>query len=81
MNTAQDSQFMVAQLLRVTEKEARYLERTAARLRSQTPDLAWAKSLEDNDERSEMLDGVQVLTATQLCMAAYAQKSLSAPNA
>ena len=157
MNTAQDSQFMVAQLLRVTEKEARYLERTAARLRSQAPDLAWAKSLEDNDARSEMLDafvsrysrlqdslgdkllramlraslektgsqldnlllaeklgwiestqnwielrelrnrlvheymesaddlldalhqaldGVQVLTATQLCMAAYAQKSL-----
>ena len=56
MNTAQDSQFMVVQLVRVTEKEARYLERTAARLRSQTPDLAWVKSLEDNDERSEMLD-------------------------
>ena len=58
MNTAQDSQFMVVQLVRVTEKEARYLERTAARLRSQTPDLAWVKSLEDNDERSEMLDAL-----------------------
>lgn len=56
MNTAQDNQFMVAQLLRVTEKEARYLERTAARLRVQTIDLDWAESLENNDARSEMLD-------------------------
>ena len=56
MNTAQESQFMLAQLLRVTEKEARYLARTMARLRSQNLDLAWVKSLEDNDEHSEMLD-------------------------
>ena len=56
MNTPQDSRFMLAQLVRITEKEAHYLERTATRLRSQNLDLAWADSLEDNDERSEMLD-------------------------
>jgi uncharacterized protein YutE (UPF0331/DUF86 family) len=56
MNTAQDSQFIAEQLVRVTEKEARYLVRTAARLRSQHLDLAWVESLENNDERSEMLD-------------------------
>ena len=56
MNTAQDSHFMVAQLVRVTEKEAHYLERTAARLRIQTLDRAWVESLENNDARSEMLD-------------------------
>ena len=56
MNTPQDSSFMVAQLVRITEKEVHYLERTATRLRSQNLDLAWAESLENNDERSEMLD-------------------------
>ena len=56
MNTAQDSQFIVEQLVRVTAKEARYLERTATRLRIQNVDLSWVRSLEDNDERSEMLD-------------------------
>ena len=56
MNTAQDSQFMVEQLLRVTEKEAYYLERTATRLRSQSLDLAWVGSLENNDAHSEILD-------------------------
>lgn len=134
MNTAQNSQFMVVRLVRVTKKEARYLERTTARLRSQTPYIGLVKSLEQNDGRSavlraslektgpqldnlllaeelgwiestqnwielrelrnrlvheymesaddlldalhQALDGVQALTATQLRMAAYAQKSL-----
>ena len=56
MKTAQDSQVMVQQLLRITAKEVRYLERTAARLRSQNIDIAWVKSLDDQDDRSEMLD-------------------------
>jgi len=56
MTTPQDSQFMVAQLLQITEKEAHYLERTTTRLQSQNLDLAWVKSLEDSDEHSEMLD-------------------------
>lgn len=56
MTAAQDSQFIVGQLLRVTAKEARYLERTAARLRAQDIDLCWVESLENSDEHSEMLD-------------------------
>ena len=56
MTTPQDSQFRVALLLRITQKETHYLERTATRLQGQNLDLAWAKSLEDNDERSEMLN-------------------------
>ena len=56
MSTAQDEQFVVKQLVRVTEKEARYLLRTAARLQSQNIDLSWVESLESNDEHSEMLD-------------------------
>ncbi len=34
MTKLQDQQFILAQLIRVTAKEARYLERTAERLRS-----------------------------------------------
>ena len=47
---------MLTQLLRITAKEAQNLGRTAARLRSEKPDLAWVHSLEKHDERSEMLD-------------------------
>lgn len=50
MKTAQDSQVMVQQLLRITAKEVRYLERTAARLRSQNIDIAWVKSLDDQEK-------------------------------
>ena len=56
MTTAQDSQFVVGQLIRVTAKEARYLERTADRLRARNIDLSWVESLENSDEHSEMLD-------------------------
>ena len=56
MTTAQDSQFIVGQLIRVTAKEARYLERTADRLRAQNIDPSWVESLENSDEHSEMLD-------------------------
>lgn len=56
MTTAQDSQFIVKQLIRVTAKEARYLERTANRLRVLSIDLSWVESLENSDEHSEMLD-------------------------
>ena len=56
MNTVHDGQFMLAQLVRLVKKEADYLGRTTVRLRSQNIDLAWVKSLEDNDGRSEMLD-------------------------
>ena len=56
MTTAQDSQFVVGQLIGVTAKEARYLERTADRLRARNIDLSWVESLENSDEHSEMLD-------------------------
>lgn len=56
MTTSQDQQFILAQLIRVTAKEARYLERTADRLRSLDIDIFWVESIESNDEHSEMLD-------------------------
>lgn len=56
MTTTQDSQFVVEQLIRVTAKESRYLERTADRLRARNIDLSWVESLENSDEHSEMLD-------------------------
>ena len=81
MNTAQDNIFIVEQLVRVTNREVHYLLRTAARLQSRNIDLSWVESLENNDERSEMLDalqqalqGVDVLTGTQHRMADYAQR-------
>ena len=56
MTTASDRQSIVEQLIRVTAKEARYLERTAARLQALNIDLSWVESLENSDEHSEMLD-------------------------
>lgn len=56
MKAGQDNRFMVAQLIRVTTKEARYLARTADRLQAMKIDLPWVESLENNDERSETLD-------------------------
>ncbi len=56
MTTQQNNQFIVTQLIRVTAKEARYLERTVDRLRTFTIDLQWVESLDNNDEHSEMLD-------------------------
>lgn len=55
MSAAHDK-FIVEQLVRVTQREADYLLRTTARLQSQNIDLSWVKSLENNDEHSEMLD-------------------------
>lgn len=56
MTTAQDSRQIAGQLIRVTAKEARYLGRTADRLRAMNIDRSWVESLENNDEHSEMLD-------------------------
>lgn len=56
MTSLQNNLFIVSQLIRVTEKEARYLGRTADRLRALTVDLQWVESLDNNDEHSEMLD-------------------------
>jgi hypothetical protein len=56
MTTAHDTQFIVGQLIQVTTKETRYLERTANRLRVQNIDLSWVELLENSDEHSEMLD-------------------------
>ncbi len=56
MTDAQSNLFIAEQLVRITAKEARYLERTVNRLRNVNIDLAWVESLENNDEHSEMLD-------------------------
>ena len=56
MTKLQDQQIILAQLILVTAKEARYLKRTADRLRSLDIDIFWVQSLENNDEYSEMLD-------------------------
>lgn len=56
MTAAQNNLFIVEQLVRITAKEVRYLERTVSRLRKMNIDLAWIESLENSDEHSEMLD-------------------------
>lgn len=56
MTTAQDSQYIVGQLILITAKEAHYLKRTADRLQALNIDLSWVESLENSDEHSEMLD-------------------------
>ena len=56
MTSLQNNLFIVTQLIRITEKEARYLGRTADRLRALTIDLQWVESLDNNDEHSKMLD-------------------------
>ena len=56
MTVARNDLFIVEQLIRITAKEARYLERTLQRLCSISIDLAWIESLDINDEHSEMLD-------------------------
>lgn len=58
MTIANEHQSIVGQLIRITAKEARYLERTAARLQALNIDLSWVESLENSDEHSEMLDAV-----------------------
>ena len=56
MTMAHNNLFIVSQLIRVTAKEARYLERTADRLRALNIDLSWVESLDNSDEYSEMFD-------------------------
>jgi hypothetical protein len=56
MTVVQNNLFIVDQLIRVSAKEARYLARTAERLRVLNIDLPWVESLDNNDENSEMLD-------------------------
>jgi hypothetical protein len=56
VTSLQNNLFIVTQLIRITEKEAHYLGRTADRLRALTIDLQWVESLDNNDEHSEMLD-------------------------
>ena len=56
MTTTHNSLFIAEQLVRITAKEVRYLERTVNRLRNMNIDLVWVESLENSDEHSEMLD-------------------------
>jgi hypothetical protein len=56
MNESTKNLFVLKQLIRVTQKEAMYLVRTAERIKQQSPDIDWVGSLEHSDDRSEMLD-------------------------
>ena len=56
MSSIQDRLFLITQLVKVTEKEARYLTRTANRLNELNINLSWIESLDNNDLHSEMLD-------------------------
>ena len=55
MNKA-DSKAIVEQLIQTTSKEARYLLQTATRIQALKIDISWIKSLDENDENSEILD-------------------------
>jgi hypothetical protein len=55
MNKA-DSKAIAEQLIQITSKEVRYLLRTTARFDALSIDISWVKSLDENDENSEMLD-------------------------
>ena len=56
MSSIQDRVFLITQLVKVTQKEARYLTRTANRLNELNINLSWVESLDNNDLHSEMLD-------------------------
>ena len=56
MSGIQDRLFLITQLIKVTEKEVRYLTRTANRLNELNINLSWVESLDNNDLHSEMLD-------------------------
>ena len=51
-----DNKAIVAHLIQITAKEVRYLQRTTTRLSAIKIDIAWVKSLDENDGDSEMLD-------------------------
>jgi hypothetical protein len=56
VSSIQDRLFLVTQLVKVTEKEVRYLARTANRLNVLNLDLTWVESLDNDDLHSEMFD-------------------------
>lgn len=56
MNESTKNLFVLKQLIRITQKEAMYLVRTAERIKQQSPDIDWVGSLEHSDDRGEMLD-------------------------
>ena len=56
MNESTKNLFVLKQMIRITQKEATYLVRTAERIKQQSPDIDWVGSLEHSDDRSEMLD-------------------------
>lgn len=56
MMTLADNKVIVSSLLQMIEKEAYYLLRTSTRLNALNIDIYWVKSLDKNDEASEMLD-------------------------
>lgn len=55
MNVPADSRRRLSWLLSLSEKEARHLQRTSARITALKPDLEWIRSLEENEAHSEML--------------------------
>lgn len=56
MNESATNLLILKQLSRVTLKEVFYLVRTSERIKQQSPDIAWVRSLEHSDDRGEMLD-------------------------
>lgn len=56
MNVPADSRRRLSWLLSLSEKEARHLQRTSARITALKPDLEWIRSLEENEAHSEMLE-------------------------
>lgn len=56
MNVSADSRRRLSWLLSLSEKEARHLQRTSARITALKPDLEWIRSLEENEAHSEMLE-------------------------
>ena len=55
MSGIQDRLFLITQLIKVTEKEARYLTRTANRLSELNINLSWVESLDNNDLHIDVL--------------------------
>jgi len=50
MNESTKNLFVLKQLIRITQKEAMYLVRTAERIKQQSPDIDWVGSLEHSDD-------------------------------
>lgn len=56
MKTDPQAEPVIAQLVHITDLESDYLRRTEARLRAESPDPDWVRSMPNDDDRSEMLD-------------------------